>query len=63
MAKRTVFVYRGNRHIKTFVIPEGVVFIGDAAFKGCSSLRSVTIPESVTSIGEDVFEGCTSLDW
>ena len=42
-------------------IPNGVTFIGWAAFFGCSSLTSVTIPNSVTSIREGAFEGCSGL--
>jgi len=38
-----------------FVIPNGVVTIGNDAFRGCSGLTSVTIPDSVTSIGEGAF--------
>ena len=42
-------------------IPDGVIYIGDRAFKNCASLTSITIPNSVTSIGHDAFNGCTSL--
>ena len=42
-------------------IPNGVTFIGWAAFYGCSGLTSVTIPNSVTFIGWAAFFGCSSL--
>ena len=42
-------------------IPDGVMRIGDYAFRGCSSIKNVTIPNSVTSIGEDAFAFCTGL--
>ena len=38
-----------------------VAWIGDAAFKGCSSLKSITIPNSVITICSDAFWDCTSL--
>ena len=40
-------------------IPEGVVFNGNAYFKGCTSLTS--IPEGVVFNGDACFIGCTSL--
>ena len=39
----------------SFVIPDGVTEIGDAAFVYCYKLASVTIPESVSYIGESAF--------
>ncbi len=36
-----------------------VKWIGDSAFRSCSSLTSVTIPDSVTSIGLFSFYGCS----
>ena len=44
-----------------FIIPDGVIRIGDNAFEGCSSLTSVTIPESVTSIARNAFSRCYRL--
>lgn len=51
------------------VIPDGVVCIGNGAFKDCTSMTSVIIPDSVTGIGYinkyssdgGAFEGCTGL--
>ena len=50
-----------NIEITDLVIPNGVSFISNYAFQGCSSLTSVSLPNSVTDIGNDAFEGCTSL--
>ena len=46
---------------KNTIIPEGVTWIYEFAFSGCSDLKSITIPESVTSIGYSIFSGCSSL--
>ena len=43
------------------IIPEGVMEIGESAFKGCTGLTSLTIPESVTKIGDYAFEGCPGM--
>ena len=45
----------------SYVVPDGVTSINDAAFVNCTSLTSVTIPDGVTNIGYEVFAGCTSL--
>ena len=41
--------------INSFVIPEGVISIGEYAFGSCTKLTSVTIPESMRTIGEYAF--------
>lgn len=55
----TLTRYRGfEKHV---VIPDGVKWIDERAFKDDTLLESVIIPNSVTYIGEDAFSGCTSL--
>ncbi|NYT15936.1 MAG: leucine-rich repeat protein [Methanomassiliicoccales archaeon] len=44
-----------------FVIPDGVVRIGDYGFYGCSGLTSIIIPDSVTTIGAYAFRDCESI--
>ncbi|MDE6442324.1 MAG: leucine-rich repeat domain-containing protein [Clostridia bacterium] len=44
-----------DAEITDIIIPEGVTYIGIAAFVNCNSLKSVTIPESVTSIDRQAF--------
>ena len=50
-----------NEFVIKVIIPNGVMDIGNYAFKGCCNLTDVNIPESVKSIGSNAFEGCLSL--
>ena len=50
-----------NTEIKTVVINDGVLSIGEDAFLGCTSITSIVIPESVTNIDNGAFCNCTSL--
>ncbi len=43
------------------VIPEGVVKIGEAAFKDCTELTQITISPGVEIIRDRAFQGCTGL--
>ena len=45
----------------TYIIPKGVICIGNHAFAGCSSLTSISIPNGVTCIGKSAFSGCAGL--
>ena len=42
-------------------IPEGVTYIGQFAFEGCTGLTGIEIPASVTIIVGDAFTGCSNL--
>ena len=50
--------FRWCEFLRSIIIPNSVISIGDSAFSGCS-LESITIPNSVTSIGDSAFESCT----
>ena len=45
----------------TYIIPNSVNRIEEAAFSDCDSLVSIIIPNSVTDIGFGAFSGCKSL--
>lgn len=47
--------------IHNVVIGEGVTYIPQEAFYGCTWLTNITIPEGVTEIGKFAFENCTEL--
>ncbi|MBE7082899.1 MAG: hypothetical protein E7378_04450 [Clostridiales bacterium] len=46
----------------TTFVPEGIVAIGEAAFRNLKSITTVTLPSSLTSIGEIAFDACDSLE-
>ena len=55
--------YKGwnGKEIRSVVIPNSVVAIGEEAFVESGTLRRVEIPNSVRYIGEDAFADCESL--
>lgn len=48
-------------HGKEIVVPEGVVEIGDYAFKECLQLEHVRLPDSLKRVGDQAFRGCIRL--
>ncbi|MDD3972333.1 MAG: leucine-rich repeat domain-containing protein [Clostridia bacterium] len=51
----------GASEIKSIVLPETVVTIGNNAFFSCVSLTQFNIPKNLKSLGENVFSGCENL--
>jgi hypothetical protein len=54
-------VFLGCSSLKSVIIGDSVMSIGDAAFHSCTNLTSVVIGDSVTSIGDSAFIDCDSL--
>ena len=48
--------------LRSVMIPEGVISIGDGAFNDCMELKSISIPPGVKNIGPFAFEGCLKLE-
>ena len=53
--------YEYREQILSAVVEDGVISIGDYAFRDCSNLTSIHIPAGVTSIGDYAFHRCRSL--
>ena len=54
-------ISNSRKNITQITIPNSVISIDDAAFKGCTSLTNISIPDSVTSIGDRAFADCENL--
>ena len=47
--------------IESVVIPEGIISIGESAFKECKQLESVEFPSSLTVLPQECFSSCHKL--
>lgn len=54
-------VVSGATNLTITTFNEGLIEVGDEAFRGCSSLIELTLPSTCTYIGHSAFSGCTSL--
>lgn len=52
----------GIANIKSIIIPDSVISIGDLAFADCESLENITMPDGVISIGKGAFSRCYNLE-
>jgi hypothetical protein len=59
-ARHTLIQYPSAMAINNYIVPDGVITIGDDAFYGASGFAGVTIPDSVSSIGDDAFAYCNA---
>ena len=60
-AKMTILVAAPGGWEGAFIIPEGVLMIGERAFQLCNSLYEVSIPDTVSSIQSGAFMNCDGL--
>ena len=58
---KSIIISFRNQSVESYVIPTGIISIGNSAFLGCRSLSDIVIPSSVTSIGSGAFWECRSL--
>ena len=58
------YAFEGAENLEKITISDGVFYIGEYAFKDCTSLKEVVIDKTWGGvvIPENAFEGCTSLD-
>lgn len=54
-------VFSGCCNLKTVVLNNNVVSLGEYCFSRCSSLETIGIPENVEHIGNECFAGCSNL--
>ena len=58
--------FKNNTTLETVIIQErngeGVEYIGQYAFEGCSNLQSINLPDTITTIAYQCFRNCTKLD-
>lgn len=54
--------FYGDKALQSYVMPEGIVEIGDWAFAGCSNLQKLALPSSIEKIGRNAFLGCEKLE-
>ena len=47
-----------NPGLEKVFLPEGLVEIGDGAFKGCRRLREAVLPNTLERVGTEAFSGC-----
>jgi len=51
------WAFEGCTSLRSLVVPESVISIGESAFEGCTSLSSLVIPKRVVSIKGNLFCG------
>lgn len=56
-----VELYLNGEKVTDLVIPDGVPYIKQYAFEGCTSIKSVTLPKSISSISGSAFKNCKNL--
>ncbi len=63
-ASVNAYAFEGAKNLEKITITDGVFYIGEYAFKDCTSLREVVIDKTWGGvvIPKNAFEGCTSLD-
>lgn len=53
--------FKGDEHITSVIIPEGIQGLGNNVFEDCSSLENVVLPGSLFVVGTECFKNCSSL--
>ena len=53
--------YSNETALTSITFPDGLLYIGEQACKGCTNLTSAVVPNSVMRIGRFAFNGCSKL--
>lgn len=53
--------FKNNKKLKSIVIGDNIISIGDSAFYGCTNLQTVVIGKNVKTIGAKAFYKCTKI--
>lgn len=61
-SKTEIIKYPSAKDSTEFIIPDGIVRIGEASFENCENLASVLIPVGVTFIDDYAFNNCKELN-
>ena len=54
-------LFWNNKTLEGVILPEGLQYIGDGAFRGCYYLKQIELPQGVKTIGQSAFHDCYSL--
>ena len=57
----TIIAFPGGRTPGSYITPDGITAIADAAFADCTGLTSIVFSDNVQTIGVSAFTYCTSL--
>ena len=57
------YAFFENKKIKEVKLPDTLKYIGEKAFKNCSSLEKINLPDSVRTLSSDALYGCDSLKY
>ena len=58
----SILCYPAGRRDTAYSVPDGVLEIGSAAFKGCVGLREIDLPDGIVSIQDEAFYSCHGLE-
>lgn len=52
-----------RKRIKTIILPDSLISIGESAFEGCKYLENINLPDSIEHIGKGAFKDCYNLKY
>ncbi|MBQ3192467.1 MAG: leucine-rich repeat protein [Oscillospiraceae bacterium] len=55
------YAFYGCENLTTVTLPENLIYVGNSAFRDCSTLQDVNLGQGLTNIEDYAFYGCSSL--